>query len=344
MNEEELTSESLQVAAESGLPFESADVQFGKASPVSPEEPSLRVARRRRKLGGSPIVMSSEAVQKIMEREMETRVSPGSCSIKVNQQGKNRALQRLKKLKTATPEMHASSLTSSPPSTPRGCLEVEMPSSSSLTDVAENDPTSSHTMLRVGNALLAKTTQIDKVQTAAVVSPQRRPNFTAFSSYEDLEESMIMDTWSQPPPHTYIRELAPHVSPPTPVIVTPERDSKLLRSKLTSLKKKQRGRWGRDDGERPRMSQEKKSSRVKDKVQEEQAMATPNSPPDTARSDTDSPNENLNNYYSASSPGSNQRMRGRSPNEGWQLRKSIAEDVLGRLAKVETQLEESLHI
>lgn len=92
------------------------------------------------------------------------------------------------------------------------------------------------------------------------------------------------------------------------------------------------------------MSQEKKSSRVKDKVQEEQAMATPNSPPDTARSDTDSPNENLNNYYSASSPGSNQRMRGRSPNEGWQLRKSIAEDVLGRLAKVETQLEESLHI
>ena len=150
-NEEELSSVSLQISPESGLPFDSSDIQARSVRPVSPDEVLCRTASRRRKLGGSPIVVSSKVVQTLMEREMVTRGPPSPSGMKVNQQSKRRALQRLKKLRTATPDMPFSSLACSLPSTPGCGLEVEMPSSSSLTD-----PTSSPTMQRVGRVLLER--------------------------------------------------------------------------------------------------------------------------------------------------------------------------------------------
>ena len=104
-NEEELSSVSLQISPESGLPFDSSDIQARSVRPVSPDEVLCRTASRRRKLGGSPIVVSSKVVQTLMEREMDSRGPPSPSGMKVNQQSKRRALQRLKKLRTATPDM-----------------------------------------------------------------------------------------------------------------------------------------------------------------------------------------------------------------------------------------------
>ena len=94
-------------------------------------------------------------------------------------------------------------------------------------------------------------------------------------------------------------------------------------------------------------------------------MATPNSPLNNDRSYAKSPNENLidadvstqpnlSNTLSRITPsdfeaefisGSNQRSKLVClSGDGRQLRKSIAENVLCRLAQVETQLEESLSI
>ncbi len=352
--EQEMTSESLQLAPGAGLPFDSAVHLVEIASVgISPEEPSRRVASRRRKLAASPIVMSPDTVQKLMRKELEAR---STSSVGDAKQGKKSdALKRLKKLRLVTPISSASSSPS----------EGEMPSSSSLYDLPQNDEGgSSSPMQRVGKKLLNKVISEENKPAVVTVgtpkSPSRRPNFTALS-YEDLEESMSnLDTWSPPPPHTYVRELCPYVPPPLPItIVTPERDSEQVRSKLTSLKKKEKGGLkGKED--KLRMSQEK-ASRRKDK---EQAIETPKSPPDIVRGSgngserTASPNENLDNALAllpnsgslvtplrskskSSKPGSNQRF-GSGPSPGRQLRRNIAEDVLDRLALVETALEDSL--
>lgn len=359
LTEQEMTSESLQLAPGAGLPFDAAVHNLEIASVwISPEEPSRRVASRRRKLAASPIVMSPDTVQKLMRKELEARSTP--TPRRVGGAKKSDALKRLKMLRPVTP---ISSVSSSP-------SEGDMPSSSSLCDLPQNDEgASSSPMQRVGKLLSKVINEEKKPAVVTIVtpkSPTRRPNFSALS-YEDLEESMSnLDTWSPPPPHTYVRELGPHVPPPLPItIVTPERGSEQVRSKLASLKKKEKGGLkGKED--ELRMSQEK-ASRRRNKGQGQQAIETPNSPPTTARGSGSGngsertvyptrTNENLDNALTLpvsnlvtpprskskpSKPGSNQRF-GSGPSPGRQLRKSIAEDVLGRLALVETALEDSL--
>ena len=117
-SEEELSSVSLQISPESSLSLGSSKIQAMNVRPVSPQGVSCHAASRRRKLDKSPIVLNSKVVQTLMEREMVTRESPSSSGIKVNQESKKFALQRLKKLRTVTPEIHFPTSAYSLPSMP----------------------------------------------------------------------------------------------------------------------------------------------------------------------------------------------------------------------------------
>ena len=155
LTEQEMTSESLQLAPGAGLPFDAAVHNLEIASVwISPEEPSRRVASRRRKLAASPIVMSPDTVQKLMRKELEARSTP--TPRRVGGAKKSDALKRLKMLRPVTP---ISSVSSSP-------SEGEMPSSSSLCDLPQNDEgASSSPMQRVGKLLSKVINEEKKVLT-----------------------------------------------------------------------------------------------------------------------------------------------------------------------------------
>ena len=118
-----------------------------------------------------------------------------------------------------------------------------MPSSSSLIDFHECDTTSSPTIANVGKVHLEKFETNNDEYAVALASPQRRPNFTAFS-YEDLEES-IADSWTVPHPHMCTSELGSHIPPPIPVIVTPKRSETADTLETDKFKEKEKEKEGR---------------------------------------------------------------------------------------------------
>lgn len=356
VEEDEMASESLFL---SGIPFE---ISRPSVSPNTSAAPNMGSAAlfRRRKLARSPIVINQENVKRFMEREMESRgeawsppATPGSEDGYLKESRKRVALERLKKLRPVTPE------TTIDPNN-KG-FEHEMPSSSTKLQIQ------SPTMKRVGKSLFEKAKEDKNIPgPAAIVSPQRRPKLPCAFSYEILEESMDL-SMSPPPPHTYVRELDVHDPPPLPLnLMTPPRGSEQVRSQLSHLKRsKDKGKGQlekfKSSQEKAPTSSDKNTNQSIEWTLRVEAMATPESPLQDHKSQSKSKvkkkagctNENAVNrnvlapraIENICTPqrGPRHIERG-SPSDGRELRKNIAIDVLGRLAQVDSILENSVNI